>query len=169
MVKKDQLVSINYVLTDDKGQILDQSQDEPLDYIHGHGLIISGLEKALEGHKAGDKLEVNIPAKDAYGEYDAERCLAVDRDQIGDGEPKVGMMARLSTDDGIIVARIIKVTDKEVVFDANHPLAGKALNFSVEIATVRPATEEELQMAHGCGHDCGDDGCSSCHSCSGCH
>ncbi len=164
-IANDHVVGINYILTDKDGKLLDQSDGEPLEYLHGHHNIIVGLEKALEGHKVGDKFKVTIPAKEAYGERDPERIFDVARADLGSaGEPKVGMMARLSTNQGMIVARIIEVSSEKVVFDANHPMAGVDLTFEVEVVSLRPGTKEEI--AQGSLHSsCGGD----CHSCGGCH
>lgn len=167
MVKKDHVVAIHYKLTDKTGKELDKSEGEPLKYLHGHKNIIGGLEKGLEGHKTGDKFTVHVPAAEAYGLRNDDMCFEIDRKELGDGTPKVGMMARLSTDDGMVLARIIKVDDEKVTFDANHPLAGEDLTFDIEIGEIRPATAEEIKQ--GCPaemmHDCGGD----CHECGGCH
>ncbi|MBQ7567287.1 peptidylprolyl isomerase [bacterium] len=164
MITKDKVVAIKYVLTDKGGVILDETEGEPLEYLHGHRNLIPGIEKALEGHKEGDKFDAVIPPKDAYGEYDEELIIKVDRSVMGAGEPKVGMMARLLTDQGPMIARITEVNDKEVTFDANHEMAGKELHFAIEVVSVRPGTPEEIEagsLHSGCGGSCG--------SCSGCH
>lgn len=164
MISKDQVVAINYKLTDKQGQLIDASHGEPLEYLHGHQNLIPGLEKELEGHEVGDKLDVVIPAREAYGEIDPELVFAVDRAALGSDEPKVGMMARLQCEDGPMIAHIIKVTDKEVYFDANHELAGQDLHFEVEVVSIRPGTSEEIALGHlpsKCGGNCGD--CGGCH------
>lgn len=165
VVAANQVVSMNYVLTNPQGEVLDQSEGSPLEYLQGHGNIISGLEKAMEGHKVGDKFTVTIPTKEAYGEVDPQRRFDVDKADLGSaGEPQVGMMARLSTDQGVFIARIAEVKEDKVTFDANHPLAGVDLTFQVEVVGLRPATEEEIK-AGGLHSGCG----GNCHSCSGCH
>ena len=162
---KDTVAAINYVLTNAEGTVLDQSEGEPLEYLQGHNNIITGLEEAMEGKKPGDKFKVTIPAAKAYGELDPARRFAVKREEMGiDTDPKVGMMARLSTDEGTMIARIVEVNSKEIVFDANHPLAGVDLTFDVEVVSVRKATEEEIAQG-GLHSSCGGD----CHSCGGCH
>jgi FKBP-type peptidyl-prolyl cis-trans isomerase SlyD len=73
-------VSIHYTLTGDTGEVLDSSiGDEPLVYLHGTGNIISGLEDALQGKVVGDKFNVRIAAKDAYGEQNAEMIQVIPR------------------------------------------------------------------------------------------
>ena len=165
VVATDQVVGIKYVLTNPKGEVIDKTEDEPLEYLHGHSNLIIGLEKALEGHKVGDKFTVTVAAKDAYGEVDPERIFEVSREELGSaGEPKVGMMARLSTNDGMLLARIVEVTPEKVVFDANNRMAGVDLTFQVEITSLRPGTAEEIErggLHSSCSGDCG--------SCGGCH
>ena len=163
MRKNDCVVAMHYTLTDNDGKVIDESGDTPLEYLQGHNNIIAGLEKAMEGRKKGDKFKVSIPPEEAYGAYEKEMCFEMSRKELGNaGVPKVGMMAKLATDQGDVIASITKVTDEIVVFDANHPLAGKTLNFEVEVADVREATPEELKAGHigGCGCHC--DECGGC-------
>ena len=166
IVSKNTVVSIKYTLTNGKGEILDKSTEEPLEYLQGHGNIIEGLEEALEGKKAGDKFKITIPAEKAYGKVDPEKIFEIDKDDIGkdSDEMRIGMMASLGTEDGMILAHIIDITEDKVIFDANHALAGVDLTFDVEVANIRPATDTEI--ANGGLHT----GCSgNCHSCGGCH
>lgn len=169
MVKSDHIVSIQYTLKNAKGDIIDKStENEPLEYLHGHHVIVPGLEKAMEGHKVGDTFSVVVSPAEGYGEYDSELLYSVSRKELGDGVPRVGMYARLSTDTGMAIARITKVTDEEVVFDANHSLAGEELHFDIEVVGSRKATAEEI--ANGGVHSHASCGDGSCHGdCSGCH
>lgn len=148
MIQNDHVVSMNYVLTDKKGAVLDESHGDPLEYLHGHQNIIPGLEKALTGMKVGEKKRVEVPAAEAYGDYDADKCFPVERSAFGGKLPKEGMMVEMRGGDHHMVARVTKVTDQEVHLDANHQLAGQDLTFEVEIAAVRPATAEELAHGH---------------------
>lgn len=166
VITKNTVVSIKYTLTNGQGEIIDKSDEEPLEYLQGHRNIIDGLEEALEGKKIGDKFKVTIPAEKAYGKVDPEKIFEIDKDDIGkdSDEMRVGMMASLGSEDGMILARIIDITDKQVIFDANHVLAGVDLTFEVEVTNVRPATDAEIAnggLHTGCG--------GNCHSCGGCH
>ncbi len=152
-ISKDQVVSINYTLTNDQGQVLDTSENRgPLSYIQGRGHIISGLEQALEGKTVGDKFDVNIPYDQAYGERNESMIQAVPKTNFQDSENvKPGMQFQVDTEHGPMVFSVLEVKDNEIVVDGNHPLAGVNLNFAVEVKEARDATEEEL--AHGHVHN----------------
>ncbi|WP_309398659.1 peptidylprolyl isomerase [Cerasicoccus maritimus] len=159
------VVSLNYTLKDDAGNIIDQSQPgAPLVYLQGHGNIIPGLEKALEGKALGEALDVRIDAAEGYGEPNPALTQVVPRDRFqGIDELAVGMQFQAGTEQGPPIAvRITAIEGDSVTVDGNHPLAGMALNFSVSIADLREATEEEIAHGHihqggGCcgggGHD----------------
>lgn len=155
-VTKDLVVSLAYQVRTEDGVLVDESPvSAPLDYLHGHGSLISGLEKALEDHEVGDKFDVNITANDAYGQYDDNLVQRVPKDVfVGVDELQVGMRFLAETDQGPVPVEITEVGDEHVVVDGNHMLAGQNLNFNVEVIAVRPATEEELTHGHVHGeHD----------------
>jgi len=154
-IGKDQVVSIHYTLRDDAGELIDRSAEgEPLAYLHGHGNLIPGLEHELTGRKAGDRLQVKIAPTDGYGEYDDGLVQQVPRRALkGIGDVRVGMRLQAHTPQGPRAVTVTRVNGDLVTLDGNHPLAGKNLNFEVEVAAVRPATEEEL--AHGHVHGAG--------------
>jgi FKBP-type peptidyl-prolyl cis-trans isomerase SlyD len=149
-VTQDAVVAIHYTLTDDAGATLDASgEGEPLAYLHGNGNLIPGLERALEGKRAGDKLSVSVPAADAYGEIDPELVQDVPRDAFrGIDDIEVGMQFQAQSNHGPRSVVVTKVSPETITVDGNHPLAGQNLNFDVEIADVRAATEEELEHGH---------------------
>lgn len=156
-IAKNSAVFFNYVLTDSEGNTLDQSPEgQPLGYLHGYKNIIPGLEKQLENKSAGDKLVATVEAVDAYGEYQEEAIQEVPREHFqGIDDIQIGMQFQAQADNGQAVMVVVKeVSDDIVTIDANHPLAGKQLNFDIEIVDVREANEEEL--AHG--HIHGDGG-----------
>ena len=91
-ISKDKKVSIKYILKDAEGEIIDSSEDtEPLEYIHGNGHLIPGLEAALEGKSAGEKLSVAVAPEDAYGEREEELVFPVPRSNFDGTEIEVGM------------------------------------------------------------------------------
>ena len=142
-VAQDAVVLIHYTLTDDKGEKLDSSDGTPLAYLHGNGNLIPGLERELEGKSAGDKLNVKIAAADAYGEYDKALVQRIPRRALkGVGNIRVGMQLQTQSAHGVRAVTVTQVVGDMVTVDANHPLAGQNLNFDVEIAEVRAATEQ---------------------------
>ena len=139
----------------------------PLDYLHGHGSLISGLESALDGHEVGDKFDVEVGANDAYGQYDENLVQRVPKDVfMGVDELQVGMRFLAETDQGPVPVEITEVGDEHVVVDGNHMLAGQNLKFNVEVVALREATAEELEHGHvhgAHGHDHDHDGCCGGH------
>lgn len=154
-VSQNKAVYFNYTLTNDNGDTLDQSNGQPLAYLHGFGNIIPGLENALLGKSAGDKLTVTVEPADAYGEYSSDAVQEVPRANFqGVDNIEAGMQFQSQTEDGhVMLVTVRDVQDDIVVVDANHPLAGERLTFDVEVTEVRDATEEEL--AHGHVHGVG--------------
>lgn len=144
------VVTIDYTLTNGLGEVLDTSDGrEPLAYLHGSGNIIKGLESALEGKKSGDSFRVTIPAADAYGERDETQIAVIERAQFADAEPiEPGMQFDVRTEHGPRTITIQKVEKDQVTIDGNHPLAGTALTFAVNVRGVRAATGEELAHGH---------------------
>jgi len=152
-IQDDCVVSIHYTLTNEEGDELDSSVgQDPLVYLHGAGNIIPGLEVALVGGSAGDRLEVTVQPEDGYGEVDPALIRRVPRDAFeGIERVEPGMQFQTQGPNGQVMRVTVKETDDSgVLIDANHPLAGQTLYFSVNIEGVRSATEEEL--AHGHAH-----------------
>jgi FKBP-type peptidyl-prolyl cis-trans isomerase SlyD len=149
-IAADRVVLIHYTLKDDDGAVIDTSAGaEPLAYIQGHGNLVAGLEKALEGRQDGDTVAVTVAPADGYGIRDAGLVQRVPkRSMQGSGEIKKGMQFQARTDDGMRVFTVTAVTGDMVTLDGNHPLADKTLNFDVEIVSVREATTEELEHGH---------------------
>lgn len=148
-IAKDTAVRFNYTLKDDQGNVIDQSQGEPLAYLHGHGNIIPGLEKELEGKSAGESLTAVIAPADAYGEYQEQAVQKVPRSNFqGVDDIQPGMQFQSEAEGQVMLVTVTDVNDETVTVDANHPLAGKTLSFDVEIVEVRAATEDELNHGH---------------------
>jgi FKBP-type peptidyl-prolyl cis-trans isomerase SlyD len=151
-------VSIHYILTDDIGEEIDSTTGgEPLVYLHGQGSIVLGLEKALHNRNVGDKFDVRIEAAEAYGEFSDDMIQVVSREMFdGIDNVEVGMQFHAAVNSGSGVITVIKVDGDDITIDGNHPLAGQALNFAVEVVGVRLATKEEISHGHihgaGCNH-----------------
>jgi FKBP-type peptidyl-prolyl cis-trans isomerase SlyD len=148
IIMKGKVVSMNYTLTDPSGKVLDASDGQPLEYLQGHQNIIPGLERALEGLKAGDRKQVVVQPADGYGPRNEELQFALPLAQFGGEMPQPGMMVQIQSEEGVMMASIVGVQGEHVLMDANHPLAGQTLHFDVEIMSVRPASEEELSHGH---------------------
>lgn len=159
-ISKDTAVVINYRLSDDKGQLIDETSDGSFCYLQGHDNIIPGLEKALEGKQQGDTFTVNIAPKDGYGERDESKIETVSKDMFpGDEEIQPGMEFHAEgLNKELITIRIIEVFDDSIKIDGNDALAGVPLTFDIEVISVRKADESEISHGHihspeGCGHD----------------
>ncbi len=140
---------IHYTLKNEGGEVLDSSEgQEPLAYLHGAGNIVAGLESALEGKAAGDKLEVSVEAAEAYGEYDESLVQPVPNSQFGDHEVEVGLQFHADTAIGPRVVTVTAIDGDDVIIDANHELAGEDLHFAVEVVEVREPSAEELDHGH---------------------
>lgn len=144
------VVYIHYTLTNDGGEVLDSSQGgDPLAFLFGAGNIIPGLEKALGGKQAGDKLDVRVEAAEAYGDRDDRLIQEVPRSAFqGVSDIRPGMAFTAQSSQGPMRVVVTAVSDDTVTVDGNHPLAGEPLNFAVEVTEVRPATAEELSHGH---------------------
>lgn len=149
------MVSFHYRLSKVSGEEIEGSDSSaPMAYLHGHGNIIAGLERALEGHSEGEKLSVKLPPEQAYGEHkpDAKQRIPI-KHVIDKSRLRVGQVVSVNTDQGARHVQILKVGKFNIDVDTNHPLAGIELQFDIDIKEVREATEEEL--AHGHAHGLG--------------
>jgi len=139
MIEKGKTVKIHYTLTVDEN-VVDSSQGkEPLQYVQGEGMIISGLENELAGLKAGDTKNVVVAPEQAYGVVNDKAIVDVPRSnfQLGENEPQLGMGVQATAPDGQpLNGRIVAVTEENLKVDFNHPLAGKELSFAVEVVEV---------------------------------
>lgn len=142
------VVSLEYILTDEQGEVLDTTEGrEPLEYLHGYHNIIPGLEEALEGAEAGFSTEVTVEPDKGYGPVDPHAIFAVPIDRFPeDMEVTIGMTVVGETQSGPIRLTVRDIQDDMVVLDGNHPLAGKTLHFSVKVTDVRESTDQEKQL-----------------------
>lgn len=154
VVVDDLVVSLDYTLSLDDGQVIDTSADqEALEFLQGRGHIVPGLEQALYGMAIGDEKNVVIAPTDGYGEEDPDAFQIVPRDIFPADmtlKPGMGLHMRNESDE-VLEAYVAELRPDEVLLDFNHPLAGETLYFEVKIAALRPATSEEL--AHGHVHN----------------
>ena len=153
-IAKDTVVGMIYTLKDDEGKVLDSNVGGQLMYyLHGHGNIVPGLEKALLGKGVGDEVDVKVPAAEGYGEYDETRTFEVPKSDLGPNvKPQKGMMLNMRGPNGLSVpVKVLKVKLNTVLMDGNHQLAGQNLNFSVTIDNVRKAKKDEISHGHAHG------------------
>ena len=149
-IAHNSVVTIHYTLKDDAGQVIDSSREgDPIAYLHGHGNLVPGLERELQGKGTGDKVSVSVTPEEGYGQYDQKLVQQVPRRAMqGVGKITVGMRLHAQTPEGPRAVTVTRLVGDMVTIDGNHPLAGKNLNFDVEITDVRDATEEELSHGH---------------------
>ncbi len=159
-IEENRVVTLNYTLTDNDNNVIDQSDDGSFSYLHGASNIIPGLENALTGKNAGDELSVKVSPAEGYGEHDASRVQEVPREMFPDDtEIQPGMQFHAQSPEGQAIAvTIAKVEGDMITVDGNHPLAGVELNFVVKVVEIRDATDEEKEHGHvhgAGGHDHG--------------
>jgi FKBP-type peptidyl-prolyl cis-trans isomerase SlyD len=149
-IEKNRVVTFNYTLRDEQGTVIDSSNGRaPLSYLHGKGNIIPGLEEALAGKSAGDKLDVTVVPERAYGVRDERLVQIVPKARFSEVQGLApGMQVRTNGPQGPRIVTVVRVDRDFVTVDGNHPLAGRTLHFSVEVTEVRKATHEEVSHGH---------------------
>lgn len=158
-VEDGMFVSVHYTGTLDSGEQFDSSQGRaPLEFKTGAGQMIKGFESAVMGMTLNEKKVFTLDPEDAYGERNEEYMHEFPRAEMPAGlSPEIGQTLALTTPEGQqIPARIIAMDEEKVTFDLNHPLAGQALTFEVEIVGI---SETPIQEPAGCGGNCSS-GCS---------
>lgn len=138
-IRKGSYVKFHYELRDEKGKVIESTfGGEPLDYVHGEGQLIEGLEEYLEGEEPGFEGRVTLPPEKAYGEHRPDLVVYAGPENFDDSvELKEGEVVETEDPDGNPVQfRIVEITDDKVYLDGNHPLAGKTLEFKVEVVEV---------------------------------
>jgi FKBP-type peptidyl-prolyl cis-trans isomerase SlyD len=156
-IAPNMVVTLDYTLTLDNGEVADTTQDRmPLRFLAGHAGLLPAFEDALMGLATGDESEITLAPEDAYGEFDPDAFEEVPIDAFPkDGHLQVGTVIGVHDADGdVYEAHVNEVRQDTVLLDYNHPLAGETLHFRVTVLDVRPATPEELEHghAHGDGH-----------------
>jgi peptidylprolyl isomerase len=137
MIEKGNVVAVHYTGKFPDGETFDSSVGrDPLKFQVGSGQIIPGFENAVLGKNIGDKVTINIPAVDAYGEIREDLLVKVPMDQMP-GDVEVGQMLQAQADNGQAVNVTVKeVNEEHVLIDGNHPLAGKELVFEIEVLEI---------------------------------
>ena len=153
-IETNAVVAFHYTLSDLDGKEIETSHTRPQPqlYLHGHKGLIPGLETAMEGKSAGDQFEVTVAMELAYGPRVEGRVQRVPLKRLAKaGKLSVGQWVQVQSDEGTQVAVVKKIGMTVADLDLNHPLAGKALKFAIEIKDVRAATEDEIKHGHAHG------------------
>nr|MBF0223429.1 peptidylprolyl isomerase [Desulfobulbaceae bacterium] len=132
-------VKIHYTGTLDDGTVFDSSEGrDPLEFTLGGGQVIPGFDEGVTGMRIGESKTVHIEPEKAYGVRNEEMVMSVPIDQVPpDLNPEIGQKLQMGGPEGqLIVVEVVEVTKKSVTLDANPPLAGKALNFDIELVAI---------------------------------
>ncbi len=148
-VVKNSVVTLRYTVRDPDGNLIDDGH-HPIVYLHGgYDGLFPRLEEALHERRLGEKLTVKLQPEEAFGEYDENLVFVEDIDLFPENI-EVGMAFERVSEAGEedVLYRITDIADGKVVIDGNHPLAGTALVFEIEIADIRPATPKEIAQGY---------------------
>ena len=142
--------AFNYVLKSTTGDVLDASEkNQPLPFLEGMSQILPALEKEILTMNEGDKKMVKLSPEEAYGPQSDKMIMEVEKQELAHlADLKIGTFLQLDLQNQAKVVRVSKISDTHVTLDGNHPLAGQTLEFDIELALVRPATQVELDHGH---------------------
>lgn len=158
LIEQNKVVTFHYRVREPGHEVIEDSHDDndPAVYLHGHQGMVSGLEAALAGKKVGDMFSVTLSPEQAYGHRRSDALQRISVKHINGGKKaqyKPGMVVQVNTSEGLREVVVVKAGLKTVDVDTNHPLAGKTLEFDIEVIDVRDASAEEI--AHGHVHGAG--------------
>ncbi len=168
-IEANQIVSIEYEVRDGDTIVDSNVGGAPLVFMFGKGQIIPGLENGIVDMEIGDKGDVLVQPSDAYGELDENAKQEVPKDQFAGIDLEVGMTLYGQGEDGATVQVTVKeIGEETIIIDFNHPLAGKALMFTVTVNNVREASAEEAMTGIPAENKQDDDGCCGTGGGTGC-
>ena len=179
-LENSKMFAVNYTLTVD-GEIADRNPEgKPLEFVCGAGMLLPKFEGALMGKEPGDKVSFALEPADGYGEVIAAAIVDLPKNifmidgKIAEDILFEGNIVPMSAAEGHRMNGIFRAVKEETVtMDFRRPMAGKTLNFDVEVVSVRDVTPEDLQGSCGCGCgdgcDCGEHECGDGCDCGGCH
>lgn len=148
-ISENSVVTLDFTVTNIDGEVLDTTADkQPLEYLHGTGYLVSGLEAVLEGKVVGEEFDVTLSPEQAYGERDDSLIQSVPGELFDGMEVSEGDTFVAETDDGHRPVTIIEVSEEAVTVDGNHPLAGMTLSFKGVVRAIRAASAEELAQGY---------------------
>ncbi|UYQ95051.1 peptidylprolyl isomerase [Chitinophaga horti] len=143
---RGKVVTINYTIKDSQGQLLDTNDGQgPVSYVQGANKLLAGLERALEGKKAGDAITVKLSPDEAFGQRvdNLIRTLRLQDLEVGDEPLEPGEIITLGEEDGAWI--VVAIEEDTVYLDGNDPWAGKTLHISAQVLGVRDATPAEAK------------------------
>jgi FKBP-type peptidyl-prolyl cis-trans isomerase SlyD len=145
VISDGKYVSLTYSITDDRGNVLEHT-DLPVGYIHGGRMeLIGGMDKAISGKRAGDRVELEVSPQSGFGEHDPDLTFTDDLDNVPPQFHQVGAEVQMQNESGDIKTfYVTRIENDRLTVDGNHPLAGKHLRVNVTIHEVRDATPEDL-------------------------
>ena len=147
-IEKNTAVTLRFKLADAQGKLIEENKD-PMVYLHGgYGNTLAKIEEALEGQEPGYQTTLALAAEDAFGLRDEDLMRTIPRSQFPPGVKVGGQLEGQGSDGRKQVFNVVKIKGDTVILDANHPLAGKALRFTLKVTDVRRASEEEIAHQH---------------------
>jgi len=147
-IAKDTVVTLQYKVADAAGRLIEQSKD-PMVYLHGgYENTLPKIEQALEGQEAGYETMLHLQPEDAFGQRDEALLRVIPKSEFPPGVKVGGQLEGRSDDGRPRVFHVMKIKGPEVHLDGNHPLAGKALRFTLKVTGVRAASGEEIEHRH---------------------
>ncbi|MGE5154915.1 MAG: FKBP-type peptidyl-prolyl cis-trans isomerase [Bdellovibrio bacteriovorus] len=152
IIRPGKYVSLTYSIADDAGNILEQT-DLPVGYIHGGNTeLIGGMDEAVTGKRAGDRVDLTLPPDQGFGPHDPSLTFTDDLENVPPEFRFVGAEVPMQSDSGEVKTFIVtRIGDGTLTVDGNHPLAGKSLKVHVRIQEVRDPTQDEIaQDGGGC-------------------
>lgn len=157
------------------GEVVDKTtRERPLDFIQGMGYLLPLFESNIAGKEPGDSFAFTLSPEDGYGTWEKDRVIELPKEAFEvDGQIREDLLVEgnviplMNSMGGVVPGKVLAVGEKTVRMDLNHPMAGKTLDFSGEIVSVRDATEKEISeglhgefvQQHQCSCGCGHDGC----------
>lgn len=146
------VIAFSYTLKNAVGEVLDASEpNQPMPFLEGRQQIIPALEQIISTMSEGDKKNIALSAKEAYGDFRTDMIMEVPKEELAHLKLDVGAHLQLQLDKQTRIVKVTKITDTHVTLDGNHPLAGVDLVFDIEIVLIREATADEILHGHAHG------------------
>lgn len=144
-ITRNKVVDITYLIKDESGTAIEQN-DVPVSYLHGvQGDLLPVLEKALDGKKPGDSVEVEVPPSEGFGEHDPDLTFTDQIDNVPQEYRRIGAQAQFQNENGDTRTFVVsKIEGDQITLDGNQPFAGKTVTFVVNVKAIRDASEQEL-------------------------